>query len=255
MNYLKLQTQAYKQMLLGQYDRSLEDYEICLNFKPDDLTNYWYIGLIYFLRGNELEAQAIWMTVLFQEISEREKSHTEDLIRILEKELFRQVKLSNLELAKRLKQQIQELDENYTIEKLDRSVQVTIAKLLKEANQLKKKGNYPEAESKYQQILFWNHQNAEVWRDLGLLYLQVVEYGKALDCVMNAIHLNPAIADYYYNVGLISEHLKQIPQSIKAYYKALALDPSLMAAYDRLGNLLSSSGELEAAAKIQRRAQ
>ncbi|PSF38252.1 hypothetical protein C7H19_07225 [Aphanothece hegewaldii CCALA 016] len=255
MNYLKLQTQAYKQILLGQYEQSIRNYEICINLQPDDVTNFWYLGLIYFSQGNELEAQAIWMSILLQEISERRKSKTKDLIQIIEKELMRQIKLSNLELAKRLSIQIKELDEQYLIINIEQAAQATIDKLFKEANQLKKKGNFQEAENNYQKILFWNHQNAEVWHHLGLLYLHIFEYGKALDCVMNSITINPNTGKYHYNVGLILEKLKKIPQSIQAYYKAVELDPSLLVAYEQLGNLLSSIGEIEEAEKIYRQAQ
>jgi tetratricopeptide (TPR) repeat protein len=255
MNYLKLQTQAYKQMILGQYDESIRDYEICINLQSDDVANFWYLGLTYFCQGNELEAQAIWMTILMPEISEKKKSQIKDLIYILEKELMRQIKVGNLELAKRLEIQIKDIDEKHFIEKLEQAVQATIEKLFKKANQLKKQENYQEAETKYQQILFWNHQHDEAWHHLGLLYLHLFEYGKALDCVMNSINLNPNAGKYHYNVGLILEKLKKIPQSIKAYYKALELDPSLVVAYHQLGNLLSSIGELEEAEKIFRQAK
>lgn len=255
MSYSKLQTQAYKKFIAGQYDESVRDYEMCLELKPNDFKNYWYLGLIYFLQGNELEAQAIWMSILLREISEREESQIKDLIQIIEKELLRQIKISNLELAKRLQKQIKEIDESYWIENLDRAAQTTIEKLLKEASQLKKKGNYQEAETKYHQVLFWNHQNADVWHQLGLLYFHVVEYSKALDCIMNAINLNPIAGNYHYNVGLTLEKLKQIPQAIKAYYKAVELEPSLVDAYHQLGNLLSLTGKIEEAENIYRQAK
>ncbi|GFE70660.1 tetratricopeptide repeat protein [Chroococcus sp. FPU101] len=252
MNYLKRQTQAYKSINLGQYDEAIKDYEICINTNPDDLTNFWYLGLIYLLQENILEAQAIWMSVLFPEISERKKNQTLDLIEVLKKELIKQLKVGNLEIAKRLEIQIKELDEHYLIENLEQAAQVTINKLFKQASQLRKKGNDQEAETKYQQILLWNHQNAEVWQELGLLYFQRFEYRKALDCAMNAIYLNPKSGKYHYHVGLILEKLKQIPQSIQAYYKALELDPTLVAAYHEVSNLISLIGELEKIKKIDR---
>lgn len=252
MNYLKRQTQAYKSINLGQYDEAIKNYEICISINPDDLTNFWYLGLIYFLQGNLLEAQAIWMSVLPSEMSQRRKLQTDDLIKILEKELIKQLKLGNLELAKQLEAQVKDINEHYLIENLEQAAQLTIEKLFKQANQLKKKGNAQEAETKYQQILFWNHENAEVWQELGLLYFQRFEYRKALDCAMNAIYLNPKSGKYHYHVGLILEKLKQIPQSIQAYYKALELDPTLVAAYHEVSNLISLISELEKIKKIDR---
>jgi tetratricopeptide (TPR) repeat protein len=192
------------------------------------------------------------MSVLLPEMSDRKKTQTNDLIKVLEKELIKQLKLGNLELAKQLEIQIKELDEHYCLENLEKVTQTTIKKLFKQASQLKKKGNAQEAETKYQQILFWNHQNVEVWQELGLLYFQRFEYRKALDCAMNAIYLNPKSGKYHYHVGLILEKLKQIPQSIQAYYKALELDPTLVAAYHQVSNLISLIGELEKIKKIDR---
>lgn len=255
MDYAKRQAQAVKRMSLGRYNEAINDYEICIDLNPDDLTNFWYLGLSYFLQGNILEAQAIWMSILWQGISQKRKAQTQDLIQILEKELIRQLKVGHLELAKRLEIQIKELDEHHCLENLEQMAQTSIKNLFKEANQLKKKGKDQAAETKYQQILFWNHQNPEVWQDLGLLYFQRFEYGKALDCIMNAIYLNPNSGKYHYQVGLILEKLKQIPQSIQAHYKAIELDPSLMAAYQQLVNLLPLIGKIEEAEKIARQVQ
>lgn len=83
MDYLNLQNQAYECFNQGQYDQALLLYEKCLEIAPDEVVNYWYLGLTYLLGGDEEEAQNLWLSVLWQGTPEQTELWTIQLSDLL----------------------------------------------------------------------------------------------------------------------------------------------------------------------------
>ena len=87
--------ETYQALLAGEYQKVAELYERALELEPDNITNYWYLGLAYLLQEKEEEAQTTWLLVFSQADGEETKIWTEELADILEQEARRQTSLEN----------------------------------------------------------------------------------------------------------------------------------------------------------------
>jgi predicted O-linked N-acetylglucosamine transferase (SPINDLY family) len=56
------QPQAYSYLLQKDYSNAIEIYEQAIADQPEVITNYFYLGIIQLLDGQEAEAQLTWMT-------------------------------------------------------------------------------------------------------------------------------------------------------------------------------------------------
>ena len=106
------QQSAYEAFLQRHYEEAARLYEQAIEAESTILSNYWYLGLAYFLNDEELESQTTW---LFS-ISNSNAEEINEFISILRSEIDRQKNLENYTMAERLQQCIAELT-NYT--KLD----------------------------------------------------------------------------------------------------------------------------------------
>lgn len=112
---------------------------------------------------------------------------------------------------------------------------------------------YSEAERIYYNLLHLNKKNANVWQNLGTLYYEQGEFFKALDCLNKALIIDDTQAIYHYTSGLILEK-NDIKTAIKAYEKAIELNPKLVDAYNNLGNIFLLHNQIEKAEEIFRKA-
>ncbi len=105
-----IQTQIDKYLTEKEYTRIADIYEQLIEENPEEISYYWYLGLMLLLQGKENEAQATWflpMTVV--DMSEIEILNNE-LITVLKQEVERQEKLEDYQLAWIIRQHIKELD-------------------------------------------------------------------------------------------------------------------------------------------------
>jgi predicted O-linked N-acetylglucosamine transferase (SPINDLY family) len=85
------QPQAYEYLLQKDYARAITIYEQAIAEAPEIATNYFYLGLLQLLAGQEKEAQLTWIECINQEVSpEQIDVWTDDLIAILGTEIARQ---------------------------------------------------------------------------------------------------------------------------------------------------------------------
>jgi len=65
MNSIKLQpNQGYQYLLEEKYIEASSFYEEAITANPNVITNYWYLGLIHLLQGDEEEAQVTWLLAM-----------------------------------------------------------------------------------------------------------------------------------------------------------------------------------------------
>jgi glycosyltransferase involved in cell wall biosynthesis len=99
------QQPAYDAFLQGNYAEAARLYEQEIEADSTIISNYWYLGLAYFLNEEELEAQTTWLLSL----SNSNPEQISEFISILQSEIDRQKNLDNYTMAERLEQCIAEI--------------------------------------------------------------------------------------------------------------------------------------------------
>lgn len=126
--------------------------------------------------------------------------------------------------------------------------------LHQEALALHHTGRYEEAEAAYQQCLRHHPENADAWRNLGMVYYQQQRYGEAKQALQRALAVDDRKAIQHYCFGLVLEQLGEVTAAMQAYQQALAIEPALIDAYSGLGHLLEATGQLTEAAAVYQQA-
>jgi predicted O-linked N-acetylglucosamine transferase (SPINDLY family) len=105
------QTQAYNYLLQKDYANAVSIYEQLIVNEPENVTNYFCLGLMQLLQGLETEAQFTWMGCLTEQAStDQIDMWTSELVDILYVEAQRQKSNSEYETAWLICQHIHEID-------------------------------------------------------------------------------------------------------------------------------------------------
>ena len=86
------------------------------------------------------------------------------------------------------------------------------------------------------------------------LQARVIDAQQAIVSYQRAIELNPACADYHFNLGNAHYALGQAPAARSSFSAATTLDPQLAAAHFNLGQVAQDEGDHLAAAQSYKRA-
>jgi len=109
MGCKKLQSeQAYEYLLQNNYAQATNLYEEAIVIDPNQVSNYWYLGLAQLAQGNEEEAQATWLLALVEIGEEQATQCSREFYQILQAEAQRQEELENYQLAWGIRQHIRE---------------------------------------------------------------------------------------------------------------------------------------------------
>lgn len=150
-------------------------------------------------------------------------------------------------------------------------------------------GNHQAAIKQYEELLVEEPENSEAIFYLVALYVETLEYEKALALLQEyrekrpqdvfapfylgkvyaelklykdaeryyneALEIDPEMVDAWLSLGLIYEFTERREEAVKAYRKLLEIDGDDRQALERLGQLLVSDGNLDAALEIFQRLQ
>jgi tetratricopeptide (TPR) repeat protein len=87
-------------------------------------------------------------------------------------------------------------------------------------------GKHAEAKRHFLQALQeWEHPNAELYTNLGVVHLQLLELRPALQYFIKAVELNERNAQAWGNIGYICQQLGQHEEALTARAKAYELQP------------------------------
>jgi FkbM family methyltransferase len=86
---------AYQYLLLGDYSQAATLYEKAIELEPSLQSNYWYLGLILLLEGEDAEAQSVWFFGINQGESEKIDYYLLELIEVLQTEAIRRKKIAD----------------------------------------------------------------------------------------------------------------------------------------------------------------
>ena len=99
------------------------------------------------------------------------------------------------------------------------------------------------AQRLYSQVLKINQNHVDAHNNLGLVFKNLGENEKAIDCYEKAITINPNHVDAYNNLGIIFDKLGQNQKAIDCYEKAITINPNHANAHNNLGVILKKIGQ------------
>lgn len=244
-----LQTEAITALNQGEYQKAIALYEQNLEANPEDVLNYWYLGLAYLLTGEEEEAQNLWLSLLWQGTPEQTEHWTQELTNFLLQHIQQNLENQEFVTAKKIYNVFQELQEpNEEIEIL---FQQQTNNLLKQALQ---NSNPQKAIALLSQAVYLDNSNSQAWYNLSILFYQTGQQELAYESINNALEHQPNDAQIYYILGLICQKLNQLPEAQKAYQQAITHQPQHYNALINLGNVYKDLNRLEIAADYYRQA-
>ncbi|MEQ9486655.1 O-linked N-acetylglucosamine transferase, SPINDLY family protein [Coleofasciculus sp. F4-SAH-05] len=118
------QQQAQHYLLQGDYDKAAALYEQAIAQEPQLRANYWHLGLIRLLQGQEGDAQITWMSAMLAGESEQITLWTRELLAVLQAEAERRETTSDWQMAWVIRQHIREIAPEY-INNLLRLLQIS----------------------------------------------------------------------------------------------------------------------------------
>lgn len=208
-------------------------YEQRVAAEPDCLALYWDLGLAWLLRGEEDEAQSVWLAAVAQ--SATLEADISQLLIVLAAEADRQLKAGQFYTAERI--YLHQLQ-------WDPSQAETFVQL---GSAVSQQGRYDQAIAYWQSAIALQPnlptaycRQAEVWQQLGQFDQAIAAYTQAID-----IESNPDW-QIYYNLGLCLSQQQSWQPAIGSFQRAIALNPNA-AAYGDLGWALLQQGEQHAA--------
>ena len=123
----------------------------------------------------------------------------------------------------------------------------TFGEVLNRARQLLGAGDLAEAQRFYRQLVEAVPQAAEPWHELGILQLQAGRPEGAVECLRQAVTLDPGSATYHVNLATTYRMLKRPDEAIESFERALKLGSPTAELYNNLALSLKDTGQTDAA--------
>lgn len=226
--------QAYCFVKQGDYENSIALYQECIEAEPDTLSHYWYLGLAYLLKGEELEAQSIWVSPFIERNPEDYEAGMAKLLIFLQEQAYEFLVRHQAEVAETIYWQALEIDDDL----FDIYTNLGIA--------LSDQGKYDEAISCFKTALALEPHQFRPYQLQGEIFERLEQFDRALACYSQVldIHLDSEIT---YHIGLCYLRCQQFEEAIVYFDKSIQLNPDFAPAYSDLGYALLQRSQLEPA--------
>jgi len=109
------------------------------------------------------------------------------------------------------------------------------------------KGQIPEAERSYQDVLALDPRHADALRLLGSLYFQWNKVGDAIGCFEKALKIQPHHPELLNNLGVALSSQGKIAEAITLYLEAVKISPNYLDAINNLANATFASEKKDGA--------
>lgn len=100
--YLQIQNEAYQCLISGLYKKADNYYRQCIEIKPDEKINYWYLGLTLFLQNREEESEELWFELILETSLSENNQNVEELTDLMVKVAQYYLKFCNLKPAEKI---------------------------------------------------------------------------------------------------------------------------------------------------------
>lgn len=235
MDFEEWQAQAENYFFKEKYREAIDLYEQCVESNPDEVSNYWKLGLALLLAGEDLDAQACWLSALVEGTSEEIEAKTKELIQLLETEGRQRLESGKYEQAEKIFLQIIEQDPNNDV----------VYKNL--GNAAFNQGKLEEAETYYKQGLSLSPNDAITYYYLAIVLHQQDKLEDAIACYRQFLSVNPNSSEALNNLGNAFQRQGNFEEAIACYQKSLTLDANDALTYNNLGSAFKAIGKLEEA--------
>jgi tetratricopeptide (TPR) repeat protein len=241
MDIPEMQEKAAEYLAQSRYSEAIDLYGQCVIANPAEMSNYWHLGLAWLLQGEELEAQAVWLSAIAGGTPEEVELWAAELLKVLSAEASRHLHL-NPQLAERIYWQIIELDASqheayYNL-----------------GNALSYQGNYDEAIACWQRAIDLKHDLAEAHQNQAEVFQKLGEFEKAIPCYLKAVGIFPDWTEGYYNLGLCFYRQDKLDEAVVCFQQAIQIQPDFAPACGDLGYALLKQGKLDEAVACFRKA-
>ena len=201
-------------LLKNELETALHILEQAIASNPNDINNYWYLGIVYLLKGDIETAQATWMSVLWEKNDHDIEEKTKELITLLTK-IGAQLQQNQLmQKAQLIYEQLISLDEenlnNYHI-------------LTKIYQYL---GNLEEAELLFLEIIELSSNNYSIYLEYANFLVRQYRYQDTINLLKKAIIKFPLEQNLYWALVKVLKNNGQAKKAIIYAEKGLNFNPS-----------------------------
>jgi len=106
------------------------------------------------------------------------------------------------------------------------------------------KNNLKVAENLYKETLKTNPNHVDAHNNLGIVFKELGELQKAVDCYQKVIQIQPdRVEDVHVGLGLVFKELGEHQKAISCYEKAIQINPNYAEAHNNLGVVFNELGE------------
>lgn len=99
----------------------------------------------------------------------------------------------------------------------------------------------------YQSILEEQHDNGEVWNNLGVAHRETGNQDEAISCFEKAVEYTPGLAEAWNNLGVARDEANMFDEAVEAYTTAIAIHPDYTSAHFNLGSSLQKANQFKEA--------
>lgn len=222
MDIIKVQKQAFKHLAEGNYSQAGELWQACIDAEPTERLNYWYLGLVWLLQGENADAEAIWLSALAEGTTAEIEAGMAELQEILISTGNQFLRDHHLHLAEKIYWQILDLDESLV------EVHYNLGQAIAQQGDLERAIDCWQKAIDLQPDLMVAYQNqGEVYQKLG-------QFAEAIACYLKALALHP---DYHiaYHLGCCLCQQGKWQEAPIYFQQAIELNSDYPAAYSDLG--------------------
>jgi tetratricopeptide (TPR) repeat protein len=227
MEFVEKQLLAAEYLVQDKYDEAIAFYEQCIDLAPDVMSNYWELGLALLLQGEELEAQALWLSAILEGSDEQVEAKTAELINVLKASGLQRIQSCKYQQAEKIYWQILELNENNSEAYKNLGTAVLY------------QGKVEDAIAHYQQAINLDPNYAIAYYHLGCAFQTQGNIEEAIAHFQKAINLDPNYPIFHHNLGATFQIQDKLEEAIAHFQQALILDPNYVIAYNSLGVALA----------------
>lgn len=206
----------------GQYEAVATLCEQAIVAHPQQLTAYWYLGLVRLLQQDQAEAQAVWLAATTEIDPIAVEAGLAELLQILQTEADRQLQLGRPDLAEQLGWQALELDANRSHTYLQLGHAVSL------------QGRLDEAIEHWQAAIELQPDFAEAYCRQAEVFQKLQQWPEAIVAYSQTIGLQPDW-QLHYNLGLCLGKQRQWQAAIEQFNQVIRLQPNFSSAYGDRG--------------------